>query len=121
MSIQVTIQATDPSQLRAALKAILQDLASSTAVIEQPMVEVPVEPKATRKKAEPKVEAPKEPEKPALTIEDLRAKLKKLGEAKDHDTVFDLLKKHGAQKASEVKPELYAVVIADIDAVLAAE
>lgn len=84
-----------------------------------------------RKKREPKAETekPSEPvqidleekiaEAKLPSIEDLRGKLRELGKAKDHDTVFKLLDSFGVKNASSVPAEKRAEVIAAIDAKLA--
>lgn len=53
-----------------------------------------------------------------ITIEDLRGKLKALGEKKGHDAVFKLLEDFGAKNASSVPAEKYADVVAQIDKTL---
>jgi len=138
MSIELRVQADNGIALAAKLKGILESLAAG---IPQPQVEVPAgvmktkaeikaEQKAAKEAAEktqveaaaqkptePKAEAKAEP----ASLEDLRTALNALGEKKDHDTVWALLKEFGTQKASEVPAEKRAEVIAKANELMGAE
>jgi hypothetical protein len=56
---------------------------------------------------------------PAPTYDDVKAKVLELSKDKGRDQVVALLQRHGVAKAPDLKPEQYAAVIADVDAILA--
>lgn len=125
------VRGDDVGEMLADLKKVFPDLALGAA--EAPVDGKPAEPaparRARTKKDEPKQDAAKDPapetakEETAVEIpdiEDLRAKLKKLGatDGLGHDKVFELLGKYGAKNASTVAEDKRAALIADIDALL---
>lgn len=57
---------------------------------------------------------------PAVTIEAARAVVIELGQKKGREAVMALLGKFGASKLPEVQPHLYAAIVADGQAALAA-
>lgn len=65
-----------------------------------------------------KVEDPK-PEAPAVMLEDVRAVLAKKTRVSKENTeaIRQLLKKHGAQRLSEVKSEEYAAVLKEAEVI----
>lgn len=56
---------------------------------------------------------------PAPDYEAVKAKVLAVSKDKGRDQVVALLQRHGVDKAPELKPEQYAAVIADADAIMA--
>lgn len=64
---------------------------------------------------EKKAPQAKEPEKPKITLEEIRGKLAGYSQAGFTAEIREILKKFGASKLSEIKPELYADVLAEAE------
>lgn len=99
---------------------------------EQPGPSAPVEPAAAKKRGRPKRVAeaiPQAPVSPGMdealgktavhSIEDVRAALARLNEAKGIATAKGVLAKFGAARISEVKAEDYSAFVADCDSAAA--
>ena len=61
-------------------------------------------------------ESPKEPEKPALKLEDVRAVLAEKSRAGHTAEIRALLQKYGAGKLSEINPADYEALLKDTEA-----
>lgn len=61
----------------------------------------------------------KQAEQQAPTYDDVKAKVLTLSKDKGRDQVVAILQRYGVAKAPDLKPEQYADIIADIDAIIA--
>ncbi len=66
-------------------------------------------------KKEEKPAAKQEPEEKPLTLEEVRAVLAEKSRAGHTEEVRELLKKHGADKLSEIDPAKYPALLADAE------
>lgn len=59
--------------------------------------------------------AKQEPEKPKITLQQIRGKLADYSQAGYTAEIREILKKFGAKKLSEVKPENYEAILAEAE------
>jgi hypothetical protein len=133
MSLEIAIQ-ENTAAIRELIAAISNGIPTTAqqvaAVVEEVKAEAPVktEKKAKAEKAEaPKVEqaatpepkeeaAPAADDAPEVTYQDAAAAITALSKTKGRDAAVALLKKFGASKLPEVKPEDFAAIVAEAQA-----
>lgn len=133
MSLEIAIQ-ENTAAIRALIAAISNGIPTTAqqvaAVVEEVKAEAPAkaEKKIKPEKAEaPKVEqaatpepkeeaAPAADDAPEVTYQDAAAAITALSKTKGRDAAVALLKKFGASKLPEVKPEDFAAIVAEAQA-----
>lgn len=131
MSLEQAIQA-NTAALRDLIAAIANGIPTTAQQVAAVVEEAKVEEKPAKKGKPEKTEAPKqevaatpEPKEeaapvaddaPEATYQDAAAAITALSKAKGRDAAVALLKKFGASKLPEVKPEDFATIVADATA-----
>lgn len=131
MSLEQAIQA-NTAALRDLIAAIANGIPTTAQQVAAVVEEAKVEEKPAKKGKPEKTETPKqevaatpEPKEeavpaaddaPEVTYQDAAAAITQLSKAKGRDAAVALLKKFGASKLPEVKPEDFAAIVADATA-----
>jgi len=106
--ITVTFSPESERQVAALAQAMMAYLGATPPPAED---EAPKAPRKTKK-----AEAPVETPAPDVTLEQVRAKLTELSQGGKAADVKSLIAKFGAAKLTDIKPDNYAAILADAEA-----
>lgn len=112
-AIRATVGATHDSTAAAADKVITDAKASAATKQQATVVTKPADEVKAAATTATSADAA------APTYDDVKAKVLELSKDKGRDQVVALLQRHGVAKAPDLKPEQYAAVITDVEAILA--